>query len=100
MLMPAFLLAGTRFLKRGCDFNGRPANSVETEQILHDGSTTHHGSGKYTSWLQMRASVPCFWSQDLSTKIKRVKMHTGPTTQTQLGDADGVLPGPPSLSRL
>lgn len=62
--------AGTRFLKRGCDFNGRPANSVETEQILHDGSTTHHGSGKYTSWLQMRASVPCFWSQDLSTKIK------------------------------
>ena len=29
----------------------RPANSVETEQILHDGSTTHHGSGKYVDWM-------------------------------------------------
>ena len=62
--------AGTRFLKRGCDFGGRPANHVETEQIVHDASMTSHRTGKYTSFLQMRASVPCFWSQDLSTKIR------------------------------
>jgi hypothetical protein len=43
---------------------------VETEQLVHDASTVHHGSGTYTSWLQMRASVPCFWSQDLNTKIR------------------------------
>eukprot|EP00039_Didymoeca_costata_P022013 m.3427 g.3427 ORF g.3427 m.3427 type:complete len:1084 (+) comp2768_c0_seq2:200-3451(+) len=62
--------AGARFLKRGCDSKGHPANCIETEQIVHDASTSFHGSGKYTSWLQMRASVPCYWSQDLATKIR------------------------------
>ena len=62
--------AGTRFLKRGANMRGQPANNVETEQIVHDASTLRHDSGMYTSYLQIRASIPCFWSQDLSTKIK------------------------------
>jgi len=30
----------------------------------------YHFVRHFTSFLQMRASIPCFWSQDLSTKIK------------------------------
>ena len=49
---------------------GHVANEVETEQVVHDASTTLHDSGKYTSFLQLRGSVPSFWSQDLSGVIK------------------------------
>lgn len=56
--------AGPRFLKRGCNDQGDVANDVETEQIVHCASTLNHSSGKYTSYVQLRGSVPCFWSQD------------------------------------
>eukprot|EP00731_Ephydatia_muelleri_P032040 Em0023g547a len=62
--------AGTRFLKRGANDEGHVANEVETEQVVHDASTTLHDSGRYTSFLQLRGSVPSFWSQDLSQVIK------------------------------
>ena len=62
--------AGTRFLKRGSNDEGHVANEVETEQVVHDASTTIHDSGRYTSFLQLRGSVPSFWSQDLSQVIK------------------------------
>mmetsp|Transcript_3378 Transcript_3378/g.8350 ORF Transcript_3378/g.8350 Transcript_3378/m.8350 type:complete len:1071 (+) Transcript_3378:2-3214(+) len=62
--------AGTRFLKRGATAAGKPANYVETEQIAFDATDLDHLSGRYTSFLQIRASVPCYWSQDISTKIK------------------------------
>lgn len=58
--------AGTRFLKRGADDKGNPANHVESEQIVHDASTVGHGHGRFTSYLQLRASVPVFWMQDHS----------------------------------
>jgi phosphatidylinositol 3,5-bisphosphate 5-phosphatase len=58
--------AGTRFLKRGTNQQGWPANHVETEQIAHDASHLDHASGRYTSFVQMRASIPLFWSQDHS----------------------------------
>ena len=38
--------AGTRFLKRGANHQGWPANYVETEQIAHDASTLNHCSGE------------------------------------------------------
>nr|KAJ3422930.1 phosphatidylinositol-3,5-bisphosphate 5-phosphatase [Polyrhizophydium stewartii] len=61
--------AGARFLKRGVNDQGFVANDVETEQIVHDASTTsffsppgRYGSYPgYTSFLQHRGSIPVFW---------------------------------------
>lgn len=48
--------AGTRYKRRGVDEGGKCANYVETEQIVsHD----HH----QVSFVQVRGSVPVFWSQ-------------------------------------
>lgn len=59
---------GTRFLKRGLNLDGDCANEVETEQIVHDASVSNFTKGFYTSFVQMRASLPDRWSQD-ATKI-------------------------------
>lgn len=48
--------AGTRFLKRGANFQGDVANEVETEQIVTDGH-------RMCSFTQMRGSIPSHWSQ-------------------------------------
>lgn len=57
--------AGTRYLKRGVNDRGRVANDVETEQIVLDDDA---GSckGKMSSVVQMRGSIPLFWSQEAS----------------------------------
>ena len=44
-------------------FQGFVANDVETEQIVHDASTLSFQNGGYTSFVQLRGSVPLFWSQ-------------------------------------
>jgi phosphatidylinositol 4-phosphatase len=48
--------AGTRYNRRGVDENGKVANYVETEQII---SYLDH----QVSFVQVRGSVPVFWSQ-------------------------------------
>ncbi|KAK8394801.1 hypothetical protein O3P69_005938 [Scylla paramamosain] len=48
--------AGTRYKRRGVDEEGRVANYVETEQIV---SYSHHR----VAFVQVRGSVPVFWSQ-------------------------------------
>ncbi|MPC27997.1 Phosphatidylinositide phosphatase SAC2 [Portunus trituberculatus] len=48
--------AGTRYKRRGVDEEGRVANYVETEQII---SYSHHR----VAFVQVRGSVPVFWSQ-------------------------------------
>ncbi|XP_046383561.1 phosphatidylinositide phosphatase SAC2 isoform X1 [Ischnura elegans] len=48
--------AGTRYKRRGVDESGKCANYVETEQII---SHHHH----LVSFVQVRGSVPIFWSQ-------------------------------------
>ncbi|KAF7843648.1 phosphoinositide phosphatase SAC2-like isoform X2 [Senna tora] len=57
--------AGTRYLKRGVNEKGRVANDVETEQIVfeeaQDGSPM-----QISSVVQMRGSIPLFWSQEAS----------------------------------
>jgi len=58
--------AGTRFLKRGANFEGDCGNEVETEQIACDASIGSDNMGHYTSFVQMRGSVPFQWSQDIS----------------------------------
>ncbi|XXG87112.1 hypothetical protein AAC387_Pa11g1879 [Persea americana] len=57
--------AGTRYLKRGVNDRGRVANDVETEQIV---LKEEAGSckGKMSSVVQMRGSIPLFWSQEAS----------------------------------
>ncbi|CAL0302218.1 unnamed protein product [Lupinus luteus] len=57
--------AGTRYLKRGVNTKGRVANDVETEQIVfadaHDGCPM-----QISSVVQIRGSIPLFWSQETS----------------------------------
>lgn len=57
--------AGTRYLKRGVNDWGRVANEVETEQIVLD-EEAGSCKGKMSSVVQMRGSIPLFWSQEAS----------------------------------
>lgn len=63
--------AGTRFLKRGANVDGDVGNEVETEQIVHDSSISSFEKGRFTSFVQMRGSVPSHWSQDVSTMVPK-----------------------------
>lgn len=53
--------AGLRYLRRGVDEDGNTANGVETEQILSDSIWTP--SSKIHSFVQIRGSIPIFFSQ-------------------------------------
>ena len=53
--------AGLRYLRRGIDDEGNVANSVETEQILSPQSW--NSSAKTFSLVQVRGSIPLFFSQ-------------------------------------
>ncbi|KAL9856771.1 Phosphoinositide phosphatase SAC5 [Arabidopsis thaliana] len=57
--------AGTRYLRRGVNDIGRVANDVETEQIV---SKVVPAGQKIpiTSVVQVRGSIPLFWSQEAS----------------------------------
>ncbi|KAK1287335.1 Phosphoinositide phosphatase SAC1 [Acorus calamus] len=57
--------AGTRYLKRGVNDRGWVANDVETEQIVLD-EDLGSCKGKMSSVVQMRGSIPLFWSQEAS----------------------------------
>lgn len=65
------LYAGTRFLKRGVNLDGDVANEVETEQIVHDNSVSSFIKGAYTSFVQMRGSLPDRWSQNSSKTLAK-----------------------------
>lgn len=52
-------------------FQGDVANEVETEQIAHDASVTSFTAGSYSSYVQVRGSVPLYWSQDISTMMPK-----------------------------
>lgn len=53
--------AGLRYLRRGVDEEGDTANGVETEQILSDPDWAP--SNKVHSFVQIRGSIPIFFSQ-------------------------------------
>ncbi|KAI4802362.1 hypothetical protein KUCAC02_020203 [Chaenocephalus aceratus] len=63
--------AGTRFLKRGANCEGDVANEVETEQIVNDAAVMSFTAGSYSSYVQVRGSVPLYWSQDISTMMPK-----------------------------
>lgn len=52
-------------MKRGVNDRGRVANDVETEQIVLD-EEAGSCKGKMSSVVQMRGSIPLFWSQEVS----------------------------------
>jgi phosphatidylinositol 3,5-bisphosphate 5-phosphatase len=62
--------AGTRYLKRGVSEEGKVANDVEHEQILHDESKSM-ASGIYCSYLQVRGSLPVYWTQESSVTMPK-----------------------------
>lgn len=53
------------YLKRGVNDRGRVANEVETEQVVLD-EGAGPCKGKMSSVVQMRGSIPLFWSQEAS----------------------------------
>lgn len=54
-----------RFLKRGVNEKGRVANDVETEQIISEDNPEGHPM-QISSSVQVRGSIPLFWSQETS----------------------------------
>lgn len=63
--------AGTRFLKRGANTKGSVANEVETEQIVHDASMISFDRIRFTSFVQLRGSIPLHWSQDINKMVPK-----------------------------
>lgn len=62
--------AGTRYLKRGVSEQGKVANDVEHEQIVHDESKAA-SEGIFSSYLQVRGSIPTFWTQETSLTLPK-----------------------------
>lgn len=61
--------AGTRFNSRGIDHDGNVSNFVETEQILDR-------EGTRLSFVQIRGSIPLYWSQKPGYKYKpSIEIH-------------------------
>ncbi|KAF7286543.1 hypothetical protein GWI33_004946 [Rhynchophorus ferrugineus] len=63
--------AGTRFLKRGANFQGDVANEVETEQIVHDSCISSFTKSHFTSFVQMRGSIPGHWKQEMGKMVAK-----------------------------
>lgn len=63
--------AGTRFLKRGANFQGDVANEVETEQMVHDSGVSSLSEGHFTSFVQMRGSIPGHWRQEMGKIVAK-----------------------------
>lgn len=70
--------AGTRYFRRGIDHDGNVANFNETEQILLVEGPTLPGSVRTSddnyaaklSYVQIRGSVPVFWSEINTLRYK------------------------------
>ena len=50
---------------------GDVANEVETEQIVFDSSVSSFTKGRFTSFVQMRGSIPAHWSQDIAKMVPK-----------------------------
>lgn len=76
--------AGTRYLRRGVNPAGYVANEVETEQMITveggvGGGGLHEGC--CCSVVQMRGSIPLFWSHTSVTDLRpSIKMGLGDST--------------------
>ncbi|XP_062913399.1 phosphatidylinositide phosphatase SAC2-like [Mobula hypostoma] len=59
---------GMRYKRRGVDSDGHVANYVETEQLIYNGDDI-------LSFVQIRGSVPVFWSQEGYRYKPSPKLH-------------------------
>ena len=58
------IFAGTRYLRRGINHEGYVANWVEVEQVVHrDTNALGDRLPMMSSFVQVRGSMPFFWSQ-------------------------------------
>ncbi|KAK4391912.1 Phosphoinositide phosphatase SAC4 [Sesamum angolense] len=73
--------AGTRYLKRGVNENGRVANDVETEQIVIE-DVPEGVPMQISSVVQNRGSIPLFWSQETSRLILKPDIILSKRDQT------------------
>ena len=64
LYLPCPLCYG-RYLKRGINEKGRAANEVETEQIVFE-EIPGGSVSEISSVVQIRGSIPLFWSQETS----------------------------------
>lgn len=69
------LNTGMRYKKRGIDTDGNVSNFVETEQIL---ICNIEGSAHTISHVQIRGSIPLFWSQDSNHRKPIPKIQRNP----------------------
>jgi hypothetical protein len=71
--------AGLRYQRRGIDSDGHVANFVETEQVFwfpsapadtiaSDISNQQRRPGQLISFVQLRGSIPLFWSQNAQSR--------------------------------
>ncbi|CUA68149.1 Phosphatidylinositide phosphatase SAC2 [Rhizoctonia solani] len=59
--------AGLRYQRRGIDDDAHVANFVETEGLVR---ATRLGSDNVFSYMQIRGSIPVFWSQQTGLSLK------------------------------
>ncbi|KAK2681170.1 SAC domain [Fusarium oxysporum f. sp. vasinfectum] len=72
--------AGLRYLRRGIDQDGFVANMVETEQLLS--TPTWDPSSKTYSFLQVRGSIPLFFTQSpYAFKPTPIRQHSEEANQ-------------------
>ncbi|KAF5580764.1 phosphatidylinositide phosphatase SAC2 [Fusarium subglutinans] len=72
--------AGLRYLRRGIDQDGYVANMVETEQLLS--TPTWDPSSKMYSFLQVRGSIPLFFTQSpYAFKPTPIRQHSEEANQ-------------------
>ncbi|XP_032869712.1 phosphatidylinositide phosphatase SAC2-like [Amblyraja radiata] len=67
---------GMRYKRRGIDCGGNVANYVETEQLIFRGSDV-------LSFVQIRGSIPVFWSQEGYRYKPLPKLHKTDAENTQ-----------------
>lgn len=67
---------GTRFHRRGIDASNNVANFVETEEIIVK------SDGHVLSMVQIRGSIPVYWSQEPTLKYTpKCSLHPGVTEE-------------------
>ena len=76
--------SGLRYLRRGIDDEGNCANSVETEQILS--SPTWDNPATIRSFVQLRASIPLYFSQSPYAFKPVPVLHQSPETNQKAFD--------------
>ena len=86
--------SGTRYLKRGVSDKGKVANDVEHEQIVHDETMPDVAVESFSSFLQVRGSIPTYWTQESSVTMPKppiVLNRVDPTYQATQAHFEDLL---------